>query len=122
MRAAPERAYRVRDLVAIAGVSARSLQRQFRAGLGQTPIEVLRAIRLECARQSCCAARLTRRFPIWPAALVILISDDFRRNIALDMERRPRKRYGANRCSLNNGTKGNLYSPLAKIDRPSQLS
>jgi len=57
---------------------------------------------------------------MWPAAVVILISDDFRRNIVLDMERRLRKLYDANLCSLNKGTSGTRHSRLAKKDRPSQ--
>lgn len=51
MRAEPARAFSLNDLAVIAGISARSLQRQFQASLGQTPIEALRAIRLERARR-----------------------------------------------------------------------
>jgi AraC-like DNA-binding protein len=51
MRADPARAFSLDDLAVIAGISARSLQRQFRASLGQTPIEALRTIRLERARR-----------------------------------------------------------------------
>lgn len=51
MRADPARDFSLLDLAVIAGVSARSLQRQFRASLGQTPIEALRIIRLERARR-----------------------------------------------------------------------
>lgn len=52
MRADPARAFSLDDLAVIAGVSARSLQRKFRASLGQTPIEALRTVRLERARRA----------------------------------------------------------------------
>jgi AraC-like DNA-binding protein len=50
MRAAPGRALKVADLARLAGVSARTLQRQFQAFLGERPTVALRRIRLECAR------------------------------------------------------------------------
>src|ERR1044071_3343214 len=51
MREAPGRPLSLTDLAAIAGVSARTLQRQFQAFLGQSPIAAFRDIRLECARR-----------------------------------------------------------------------
>ena len=50
MRAAPAKTPTLKDLARTAGVSTRTLQRQFQAFLGKTPVEALRAIRLEHAR------------------------------------------------------------------------
>ncbi len=50
MRAAPAKTPALKDLARTAGVSTRTLQRQFQAFLGQTPVEALRTIRLEHAR------------------------------------------------------------------------
>ena len=50
MRAAPAKTPTLKDLACTAGVSTRTLQRQFQAFLGQTPVETLRTIRLEYAR------------------------------------------------------------------------
>ena len=50
MRAAPAKTPTLKDLARTAGVSTRTLQRQFQAFLGQTPVEALRTIRLEYAR------------------------------------------------------------------------
>jgi transcriptional regulator GlxA family with amidase domain len=47
----PERHYSVADLARHAGVSARRLQQGFREHVGMTPIEFLRATRLERAHQ-----------------------------------------------------------------------
>ena len=51
MRADVERDWSVIDLAAIAGVSSRTLQRQFRTFLGKTPGAALRDVRFECARR-----------------------------------------------------------------------
>src|SRR5450755_1392795 len=50
MRAAPAKTATLKDLAHTAGVSTRTLQRQFQAFLSQTPVEALRTIRLEQAR------------------------------------------------------------------------
>jgi AraC-like DNA-binding protein/tetratricopeptide (TPR) repeat protein len=50
MRAAPAKTATLKDLARTAGVSTRTLQRQFQAFLSQTPVEALRTIRLEHAR------------------------------------------------------------------------
>ena len=50
MRAAPAKTATLKDLARTAGVSTRTLQRQFQTFLGQTPVEALRNIRLEHAR------------------------------------------------------------------------
>lgn len=52
VEAEPERAWRVADLAAHAGISARTLQEGFQRDLGITPLEHLRRTRLERARQS----------------------------------------------------------------------
>ena len=52
MRSTPARDFTVSELAAIAGVSGRTLQRQFQAFLGKTPVAVLRDVRLECARRA----------------------------------------------------------------------
>jgi AraC-like DNA-binding protein len=51
MRANVERNWNAVDLAAVAGVSSRTLQRQFRSFLGKVPRAVLRDVRLECARR-----------------------------------------------------------------------
>jgi AraC-like DNA-binding protein/tetratricopeptide (TPR) repeat protein len=51
MQAASERNIGIPELAAAAGLSGRTLQRQFRFFLGKTPHEALRDIRLERARQ-----------------------------------------------------------------------
>jgi AraC-like DNA-binding protein len=51
MRANVERDWKVTDLAAVACVSGRTLQRQFRIFLGKTPIAALRDVRFECARR-----------------------------------------------------------------------
>jgi len=51
MRANVGRDWKVVDLAAVACVSGRTLQRQFRIFLGRTPIAVLRDVRFECARR-----------------------------------------------------------------------
>jgi AraC-like DNA-binding protein/tetratricopeptide (TPR) repeat protein len=51
MRTNVERDWRVQELAAIAGVSGRTLQRQFRVFLGKTPVVALRELRFECARR-----------------------------------------------------------------------
>ena len=51
MKANVGRNWRVAELAAIAGVSARTLQRQFLDFLGKTPRAVLREIGFECARR-----------------------------------------------------------------------
>src|SRR5450755_4944563 len=50
MRAAPAKTPTLKDLARTAGVSTRTLQRQFQAFLGQSPVEALRTNRLEHAR------------------------------------------------------------------------
>ncbi len=52
----PERAWRLADLAATAGVSARSLQEAFQRELGSTPLEQLRLVRLARARRDLLAA------------------------------------------------------------------
>ncbi|MCA6114463.1 helix-turn-helix domain-containing protein [Bradyrhizobium sp. WSM 1738] len=51
MRANVGHNWRLAELAAVAGVSARTLQRQFLAFIGKTPRAVLREIGLECARR-----------------------------------------------------------------------
>jgi AraC-like DNA-binding protein/tetratricopeptide (TPR) repeat protein len=51
IRANVGRDWSVIDLAAVAGVSGRTLQRQFRVFLGKTPGAVLRDVRFECARR-----------------------------------------------------------------------
>jgi AraC-like DNA-binding protein/tetratricopeptide (TPR) repeat protein len=51
MRAEAGREWSVADLAAVAGLSGRTLQRQFRIFLGQSPHSVLRDIRFDCARR-----------------------------------------------------------------------
>src|SRR5438445_10649033 len=51
MRADVERDWSVPDLASVAGVSGRTLQRQFRGFLGKAPAAALRDIRFECARR-----------------------------------------------------------------------
>jgi AraC-like DNA-binding protein/tetratricopeptide (TPR) repeat protein len=51
MRANVGRDWSVVDLAAAAGVSGRTLQRQFRIFLGQAPLAALRDVRFECARR-----------------------------------------------------------------------
>jgi AraC-like DNA-binding protein/tetratricopeptide (TPR) repeat protein len=52
MHAATDRDWRARDLGAVAGVSGRTLQRQFRAFLGRSPQDALRDIRFDAARRA----------------------------------------------------------------------
>src|SRR5882724_247092 len=52
MRENVARDWSVIDLAQAAGVSSRSLQRQFRACLGKSPAVALRDIRLDCARRA----------------------------------------------------------------------
>ena len=59
MRAQPGRAFTLSKLVNIAGVSRRTLQRQFKAFLCKTPQEVLRDIRFERARRDLLCASPT---------------------------------------------------------------
>jgi AraC-like DNA-binding protein len=60
MCAEPGRVLTLGELAAIAGVSPRTLQRQFRTFLGETPQAALRAIRLERARRDLLrASRMT---------------------------------------------------------------
>lgn len=56
IEAQPERAWRLADLAACAGVSARTLQESFQRELGSTPLEQLRLIRLTRARRDLLAA------------------------------------------------------------------
>jgi len=51
MRAEAGRDWSVADLAAVAGLSGRTLQRQFRIFLGQSPHAALRDIRFDCARR-----------------------------------------------------------------------
>jgi AraC-like DNA-binding protein/tetratricopeptide (TPR) repeat protein len=51
MRADVERDWSVPDLASVAGISGRTLQRQFRGFLGKAPAAALRDIRFECARR-----------------------------------------------------------------------
>jgi len=51
MRTTPAHRFTIGDLARIAGISRRTLQRQFQSFLDQTPLEALRQIRLEAARQ-----------------------------------------------------------------------
>jgi transcriptional regulator GlxA family with amidase domain len=51
MRADIERGWSVPDLASVAGVSGRTLQRQFRGFLGKAPATALRDIRFEGARR-----------------------------------------------------------------------
>jgi AraC-like DNA-binding protein/tetratricopeptide (TPR) repeat protein len=51
MRTAPHRGHDVANLAALANVSVRALQRQFKKFLGRTPLDVLQDIRFECARR-----------------------------------------------------------------------
>ena len=51
MRADAGRDWSVPDLAVVAGLSARTLQRQFRVFVGQTPLAKLRDIRFDCARR-----------------------------------------------------------------------
>src|SRR5205807_167033 len=46
-----DRDWSVADLAAVAGLSGRTLQRQFRSFLGQSPHAALRDIRFDCARR-----------------------------------------------------------------------
>src|SRR5262245_37694125 len=52
MRSMPAREFSLSELAHLAGVSARTLQRQFRSFLGKTPLAVLRDVRLKCARRA----------------------------------------------------------------------
>jgi AraC-like DNA-binding protein len=56
IEAEPERAWRLADLAACAGVSARTLQEAFQRELGSTPLEQLRLVRLARARRDLLAA------------------------------------------------------------------
>lgn len=56
IEAEPERAWRLADLAACAGVSARTLQEAFQRELGSTPLEQLRLVRLGRARRDLLAA------------------------------------------------------------------
>lgn len=56
IEAEPERAWRLADLAASAGVSARTLQEAFRRELRSTPLEQLRMVRLARARRDLLAA------------------------------------------------------------------
>ncbi len=56
IEAEPERAWRLADLAACAGVSARTLQEAFQRELGSTPLEELRLVRLTRARRDLVAA------------------------------------------------------------------
>jgi AraC-like DNA-binding protein/tetratricopeptide (TPR) repeat protein len=51
MRADAGREWSVQSLAMVAGLSGRTLQRQFRIFVGKTPLAKLRDIRLECARR-----------------------------------------------------------------------
>jgi AraC-like DNA-binding protein/tetratricopeptide (TPR) repeat protein len=51
MRADVERDWSLPDLASVAGISGRTLQRQFRGFLGKAPAAALRDIRFECARR-----------------------------------------------------------------------
>lgn len=51
MRDDPTRDWSVADLATMAGVSSRTLQRQFRIFLGKAPLVALRDLRFECARR-----------------------------------------------------------------------
>ena len=51
MRANVSRDWSVVDLAAAAGVSSRTLQRQFKMFLGKTPGTTLRDLRFDCARR-----------------------------------------------------------------------
>src|SRR5260370_19718699 len=61
MRAEAGREWSVADLAAVAGLSGRTLQRQFRIFLGQSPHAVLRDIRFDCARRELLGVPLEAR-------------------------------------------------------------
>ena len=56
MRANVGRDWTVVDLATAAGVSSRTLQRQFKMFLGKTPHAALRDIRFDARAASCCRA------------------------------------------------------------------
>ena len=74
MNANVGRNWRVAELAAIAGVSARTLQRQFLDFLGKTPRAVLREIGFECARRELLQGASGVRVMLGPA-LAALNSD-----------------------------------------------
>jgi AraC-like DNA-binding protein len=116
-REAPGNSLSLIDLAGIAGVSARTLQRQFRAFLGQTPIETLRAIRLGDARREL-LRRVPRRQPRKSrSAAVSSISVGSQSSTVSGMGRCHPRHYGAMLCAFENNEAGTGYFQAVVIAR-----